>query len=267
MLDPCSSRGTRPHAVARRTPFPDATTRCRCPTATSSRATPITPPFPDGMRDGHLRPRLLLGRRAQVLADRPACTPPPSATPAASRRTPPTRRSARGRTGHTEVVLVVFDPSRSAYDELLRDLLGEPRPDPGHAPGQRRRHAVPLGIYAVDDRAAGGRRGVARRRTRQSWTRRRLRRDHHRDRRARRPSTTPRTTTSSTWPRTPTATAASAAPASAARSASPPPTEPLLGRAARRDRPGPLGCWRPPAPTPRTRRRRRRRRGTERPDR
>src|SRR2546426_7464029 len=24
-------------------------------------------------------------------------------------------------------------------------LLGEPRPDPGHAPGERRRHPVPLG--------------------------------------------------------------------------------------------------------------------------
>ena len=51
-----------------------------------------------------------------------------------------------GRTGHTEVVLVVFDPAQVvSYDELLQGVLGEPRPDPGHAPGQRRRHPVPLG--------------------------------------------------------------------------------------------------------------------------
>ena len=37
-------------------------------------------------------------------------------------------------------------------------LLGEPRPDPGHAAGQRRRHAVPLGDLH-HDAGAGGRRG------------------------------------------------------------------------------------------------------------
>ena len=47
----------------------------------------------------------------------------------------------RGRTGHTEAVLVAFD---TADDQLRGDaeaVLGGPRPDPGHAPGQRRRHA------------------------------------------------------------------------------------------------------------------------------
>ena len=40
-------------------------------------------------------------------------------------------------------------------------VLGEPRPDAGHAPGQRRRHAVPLERLHVRRRAGGGRRGVA----------------------------------------------------------------------------------------------------------
>ena len=118
-------------------------------------------------------------------------------------------------------------------------VLGGPRPDAGHAPGQRRRHPVPLGDLLArrcaarkpprpraplpGDALAGG-----------------LRRDHDRDRRARARSTTPRTTTSSTSRRTPAATAASAAPASAARSEreSPPATAPrVLGvyrRAAQR---------------------------------
>ena len=46
-----------------------------------------------------------------------------------------------GRTGHAEVVLVAFD---TAADQLRGDaeaVLGGPRPDAGHAPGQRRRHA------------------------------------------------------------------------------------------------------------------------------
>jgi Peptide methionine sulfoxide reductase len=50
-----------------------------------------------------------------------------------------------GRTGHTEAVLVVFDPENVSYRDLLRGVLGGTRPNPGDATGQRHRHAVPLG--------------------------------------------------------------------------------------------------------------------------
>jgi peptide-methionine (S)-S-oxide reductase len=67
-----------------------------------------------------------------------------------------------GRTGHNEVVLVVFDPAQVSYEELLQGLLGIPRPHPGHAPGQRRRHPVPLGIYVYGDPSASHRRRASR---------------------------------------------------------------------------------------------------------
>ena len=54
---------------------------------------------------------------------------------------------------------------RPAADELRGDaeaVLGGPRPDPGHAPGQRRRHAVPLGDLLARRGAARRRRGLAR---------------------------------------------------------------------------------------------------------
>ena len=35
-------------------------------------------------------------------------------------------------------------PQEGELRGAAEDLLGEPRPDAGHAPGQRRRHAVPL---------------------------------------------------------------------------------------------------------------------------
>ena len=146
----------------------------------------------------------------------PACTPPPSATPAATRRTRRTRKSAPA-----EPVTPKWCSSCSirrsvSYDELLRDVLGEPRSDAGHAAGQRRRHAVPLGDLRVlrrrsaqSGRAQQGRYEARSRRARlsarsppRSPTRRR--------------STTPRSTTSSTSPRIPAATAASAARASPA---------------------------------------------------
>ena len=77
-----------------------------------------------------------------------------SAMPAATRRTRPMRKSASGRTGHTEAVLVVFDPARDFLRAAAEDVLGEPRPDPGHASGQRRRHAISLGDLHHHRRAA-----------------------------------------------------------------------------------------------------------------
>ena len=171
---------------------------CACPTShfVNGARTRAAVPGRDGA--GALRPGLLLGRRAQVLADAGRRTRPRSATPAASRRTRPTRRSARGLTGHTEVVRVVFDPPKVELRGAAARLLGEPRPDAGHAPGQRRRHAVPLG-----DLLRTARRSAPRPRPRATPTsrrsrRRRPRRDHDRDRARRPSSTTPRTTTSST---------------------------------------------------------------------
>ncbi len=41
-----------------------------------------------------------------------------------------------GRTGHNEVVLVVYDPQEDFLPDPAQDLLGKPRPDARHAPGQ-----------------------------------------------------------------------------------------------------------------------------------
>ena len=64
-----------------------------------------------------------------------------------------------GLTGHAEAVLVVFDPATVGRDEVLRCVLGEPRPDPGTSPGQRRGHPVPLGDLHDLRRAARRRAG------------------------------------------------------------------------------------------------------------
>ena len=122
-----------------------------------------------------------------------------------------------GRTGHAEVGARGLRPGRDQLRGAAPPVLGGPRSDPGHAPGQRRRDPVPLGDLHLRPRsqaaAERGARAATSRRSRAAG----YGADHDRDRPRRARSTTPRTITSSTWRRTPTATAASAAPASPAR--------------------------------------------------
>ena len=119
--------------------------------------TPLKPPFPEGLQTA------VVGMGCFWGAERMFWQAPGVYTTAvgyAGGYTPnPTyEETCCGKTGHTEAVLVVFDP---AQDHLRGDpqaLLGGPRPDPGHAPGQRRRHPVPLGhLHDEPEQAAASR--------------------------------------------------------------------------------------------------------------
>ena len=108
---------------------------------------------------------------------------------------------------------MVFDPKVVSYEELLKTVLGEPRSDPGHAPGQRRRHPVPLGDLHHRRRSSAAAAEASRDAYAAALTRERAR--ARSPPRSRRPasSISPRTTTSNIWPRTRAAIAGSAAPA------------------------------------------------------
>ena len=101
-------------------------------------------PFPRRHAARAVRPRLFLGRRTQVLDDTRRAQ---HAVGYAGGVTPnPTYEEVcTGYTGHNEVVRVVFDPREISYAGTVARVLGIARPDAGHAPGQRHRHAVPLG--------------------------------------------------------------------------------------------------------------------------
>ncbi len=111
----------------------------------------------------------------------PACTRPRSATRAAITPNPTYEETCSGMTGHAEVGPGRLRPSEGHVRGPAQGLLGEPRPDPGHAPGQRRRHAIPLRDLhdlrrAVERGARVARRVPAGRDGGGSWS------DHDRDR-------------------------------------------------------------------------------------
>ena len=182
------TRGPRPRMVDARGRAPrPRRRRCPSPSATSCSARRSSRPFPEGLETAVVRHGLLLGRRAHVLAGRRASTRPRSATPAATRRTRPTRRSARGRTGHTEAVLVVFDPAADHLRASCCSVFWE-----SHDPTQGMRQGNDVGTQYRSAIYYDRRRRSARRprRSRDAYQERLtaagLRRDHHRDR-ARRP--------------------------------------------------------------------------------
>ncbi len=181
--------------------------------------TQLVPPFPEGFE------RAVFGMGCFWGAERMFWQAPGVYTTAvgyAGGTTPnPTYREVcSGMTGHAEVVLAVFDPEETSYDEMLR-IFWE-----GHDPTQGMRQGNDVGtqyrsaIYAESDEQL-----AAAERSKAMYEEALAATGSVRSRRrsaASRPSTTQRTTTSSTSRRTRTVTAGSAARASAARSASAP---------------------------------------------
>ena len=123
--------------------------------------TPLAPPFPDGLETA------IVGMGCFWGAERVFWQAPGVYTTAvgyAGGYTPnPTYEEVcSGRTGHTEVVLVVFDPAKTSYEEILR-LFWE-----NHDPTQGMRQGNDVGtqyrslILATTPGPARGRRALAR---------------------------------------------------------------------------------------------------------
>jgi peptide-methionine (S)-S-oxide reductase len=109
----------------------------------------IVPPFPDGLQ------RAMFGMGCFWGAERKFWTLPgvySTAVGYAAGHTPnPTYREVcTGMTGHTEAVLVVFDPAKITYDDLLRVFWENHDPTQGMRQGNDTGTQYRSGIYAYD---------------------------------------------------------------------------------------------------------------------
>ncbi|HET9288427.1 MAG TPA: peptide-methionine (S)-S-oxide reductase MsrA [Gaiella sp.] len=94
--------------------------------------TPIIPPFPEGYEQIVVGRAASGARRASLLAGT-------GRVHDCGRLRPTYEEVCSGRTGHAEVVLAVFDPARTSYDEMLR-VFWE-----GHDPTQGMRQGNDVG--------------------------------------------------------------------------------------------------------------------------
>jgi peptide-methionine (S)-S-oxide reductase len=137
--------------VSEQDALPGRTETIRVPAVHEVLGNPLLPPFPDGLE------QVVVGMGCFWGAERMFWTQPGVWTTAVGyaggyTRNPLYEEVCTGRTGHTEVVLAVFDPAVTSYAEMLR-VFWE-----GHDPTQGLRQGNDVGsqyrsaIYWADDR-------------------------------------------------------------------------------------------------------------------
>ena len=140
-----------PTMVTEEDALPGRTATIRVPAAHEVLGNPLLPPFPDGME------QVVVGMGCFWGAERMFWQLPGVWTTAVGyaggfTRNPLYEEVCTGRTGHTEVVLAVFDPTVTSYGEMLKTFWE------GHDPTQGFRQGNDVGtqyrsaIFFMDDR-------------------------------------------------------------------------------------------------------------------
>jgi peptide-methionine (S)-S-oxide reductase len=136
--------------IAREDALPGRDETMPVPPAHDVLGTPIAPPFPTGLQQA------VVGMGCFWGAERVFWRAPGVYTTAvgyAGGYTPnPTYEEVcSGRTGHTEAVLVVFDPAQTSYDEILRLFWENHDPTQGMRQGNDTGTQYRSAIYTADD--------------------------------------------------------------------------------------------------------------------
>ena len=134
----------------RETALPGRTERMPVPAKHDVLNTSLEPPFPDGAQ------RALFGLGCYWGAEKKFWQLPGVYTTAAGYAAgvtpnPTYREVCSGMTGHSEVVLVVFDPKRISYEDLLKTFWESHDPTQGMRQGNDVGTQYRSGIYYYDD--------------------------------------------------------------------------------------------------------------------
>ena len=124
--------------------------------------TPIAPPFPDGLEQAIVGMGCFWGAE-RVFWQAPGVYTTAVGYAGGYTENPTYEEVCSGRTGHTEAVLVVFDPAQTSYDEILRLFWESHDPTQGMRQGNDAGTQYRSAIYATTDAqraAADASRGV-----------------------------------------------------------------------------------------------------------
>jgi peptide-methionine (S)-S-oxide reductase len=112
--------------------------------------TPIAPPFPDGLEQAIVGMGCFWGAE-RVFWQAPGVYTTAVGYAGGYTENPTYEEVCSGRTGHTEAVLVVFDPAQTSYDEILRLFWENHDPTQGMRQGNDAGTQYRSAIYAATD--------------------------------------------------------------------------------------------------------------------
>jgi peptide-methionine (S)-S-oxide reductase len=118
---------------------------------------PIAPPFPDGLEQAVVGMGCFWGAE-RIFWQAPGVYTTAVGYAGGFTKNPTYEEVCSGRTGHTEAVLVVFDPQQTSYEEILRLFWENHDPTQGMRQGNDQGTQYRSAIYTANDaqRAAAG---------------------------------------------------------------------------------------------------------------
>jgi peptide-methionine (S)-S-oxide reductase len=122
----------------------------RVPAAHEVLGNPIAPPFPEGLEQAVLGLGCFWGAE-RVFWQAPGVYTTAVGYAGGFTENPTYEEVCSGRTGHTEAVLVVFDPQETSYDEILRLFWENHDPTQGMRQGNDQGTQYRSAIYTVDE--------------------------------------------------------------------------------------------------------------------
>ena len=111
---------------------------------------PITPPFPDGLEQAVVGMGCFWGAE-RIFWQAPGVYTTAVGYAGGFTKNPTYEEVCSGRTGHTEAVLVVFDPQQTSYDEILRLFWENHDPTQGMRQGNDQGTQYRSAIYTAND--------------------------------------------------------------------------------------------------------------------